>query len=134
METRMLAEADDPDSMTLAVRGRMKAGIELSIAEVNKLLPLWSGPPALDAARLEALGAHSFLDGAAREFTYNFKLKGRAGQAGMIWVVPTFRLFGLTLSAVAATDETGQVSATAEEDIQFPLPVAARLIGLKSAA
>ena len=35
---------------------------------------------------------------------------------------------------VNAADESGQVTSTAEEALQFPLPVAARLIGLKSAA
>jgi hypothetical protein len=134
MQTKILGEADDPESMTLAVKGRMKAGVELSIAELNKLIPLWGGAPVLDAARLEALSAKPFLEGAAREFKYGFKLKGRAGQAGMVWVIPVFKLFALTLSAVTAVDDAGQVNATAEEDIQFPLPVAARLIGLKSAA
>jgi hypothetical protein len=134
METKFLTEADDPERPTLSVHGRMKAGMEFSLAELNKLIALWNGPPPLDPAKLEALGARSFLHSAAREFKYNFKLKGRAGQAGMIWVVPIFRLFGLTLSAVVAADETGQVTTTSEEDVQFPLPVAARLIGLKSAA
>lgn len=134
METKILKEADDPESMTLGVRGRMKAGIELSLTELNKLIPLWSGPPMLDTAKLEALNARPFLNSAAREFKYNFKLKGRAGQAGMIWVIPVFKLFGLTFSTVAVADDTGQVTATSEEDVQFPLPVAARLIGLKSAA
>jgi hypothetical protein len=134
METRVLTEADDPDRPTLAVHGRMKAGMELSLAELNKLIPLWNGPPALDAEKLEALGARTFLDGGAAEFKYRFKLKGRAGQAGMIWVVPSFKLFGVTLSRVMGADDSGLVTATSEEDVQFPLPVAARLIGLKSAA
>jgi hypothetical protein len=133
METKMLKEADDPDNLTLNIRGRMKAGIELSLSELNKLIPLWNGLPVLDAARLEALSAHAFLAEATREFKYNFRLKGRAGQNGMIWVIPVFKLFGLTLSRASAADETGQVTATADEDVQFPLPVAARLIGLKSA-
>ena len=134
METKILKEAEDPDSTTQAVRGRMKGGIELSLAELNKLTTLWSGPPVLDRANLEALNAQPFLQSAARELKYNFKLRGRAGKAGMIWVIPTFRLFALTLSSITATDDTGQVTSTSETDVQFPLPVAARLIGLKSAA
>jgi hypothetical protein len=134
METKILQEVDDPESITLGVRGRMKAGIELSVVELNKLIPLWGASPVLEAAKLEALSARPFLDSAARELRYSFKLKGRAGEAGMIWVVPVFKLFGVTVSAVTAADDTGQVNATSEEDLQFPLPVAARLIGLKSAA
>jgi hypothetical protein len=134
METKLLTEADDPGRPTLSVHGRMKAGMELSLTELNKLTALWDGVPTLEAPKLDALRARSFLDDAAREFKYNFKLKGRAGQAGLIWVVPVFKLFGLTLSSVVAADDTGQVSATTEEDVQFPLPTSARLIGLKSDA
>lgn len=133
MQTRVLAEADDPQSGTLGVRGRMKAGIELSLAELNKLIPLWNGAPALDPSKLQALSAGPFLEQAARECKASFKLKGRAGEAGMVWVVPIFKLFGLTLSNVTAADDSGQVTAASDELVQFPLPVAARLIGLKSA-
>lgn len=134
METRLLTEADDPDRPTLNIRGRMKAGIEISIRELNKLLALWNGQSPLDPVKLEALGTRDFLDGAAREFKYNFKLKGRAGQAGMIWVVPVLKLHAVTLSSITAVNQNGQATATADETVQFPLPVAARLIGLKSAA
>ena len=133
MQTRVLAEADDEQSATLGVRGRMKAGIELSLAELNKLIPLWNGAPALDAGKLQALAARPFLAQSARECKASFKLKGRAGEAGMVWVVPVFKLFGLTLSNVTAADDSGQVTAASDEMVQFPLPVAARLIGLKSA-
>jgi hypothetical protein len=134
METRLLQEAVDPASLVRAVRGRMKAGIELSVTELNKLIPDWPGNQPLDAARLQALNSRPFLEGAARELKYQMRLKGRTGQAGMVWVIPTFKLFGVTLSAVTAADATGQVTATSDEVTPFPLPVAARLIGLKSAA
>jgi hypothetical protein len=134
METKLLQEAGDPDSVIHAVRGRMKAGIELSLADLNKIIPAWPGNSSLEPVKLEALNARPFLDDAARELTYHLRLKGRTGQGGMVWVIPTFKLFGVTLSAVAAADATGQVIATTDEVSPFPLPVAARLIGLKSAA
>ena len=40
METKLLQAKQDQDSLTQATEGRMKSGIELSIAELNKLLPL----------------------------------------------------------------------------------------------
>lgn len=129
-----MQDATDRDSLIQMVRGRMKAGIELSVAELNKLTPGWQGHTALDAAKLEALNSPVFLDEAAREMKSPLKLKGRAGQGGMVWAIPTFKLFGLTLSAVAGADSNGQVNATTDETVSFPLPVAARLIGLKSAA
>jgi hypothetical protein len=110
----------------------MKAGIELSIAELNKLLPLWDGAPALEPDKLEAFTTDTFAKNNAAEFIYNFKLKGRAGERGMIWVVPIFKLFDCTLNTIQKTDDTGQVVALAEEKVRFPAPVSARVIGLKS--
>ena len=110
----------------------MKAGIELSIPELNKLLPLWNGQAALDTQKLEALRNADFAKNNSGELLYNLKLKGRAAERGMIWIIPTFKLFECTLGTVARTDETGQVIATSDEKVHFPLPVSARVIGLKS--
>jgi hypothetical protein len=73
-----------------------------------------------------------FAKNNAAEFVYNLRLKGRAGERGMVWIAPVFKLFECTLSAVSKTDEAGQVVAMTEEKVHFPLPVAARVIGLKS--
>ncbi len=132
METRLLAEAPEPDALSAVTRGRMKAGIELSLTELNKLLPLWSGRTPLDAATLEALAAPALLADAAREAMCRLRLKGRAGQGGMVWLVPVLRLIGFSVSQVAASDERGQVSTTSDHPIAFPMPVAMRAIGLKS--
>ncbi len=131
MEPRLLQAARDPESLSEKTEGRMKAGIELSLAEVNKLQKLWNLEP-LDAARLEAFAAPGFAARHATEFVHRVRLKGKAGQRGLVWVVPVFRLFGFTLVGVARTDEGGQVVATREEATHFPLPVAARLIGLNA--
>jgi hypothetical protein len=50
----------------------------------------------------------------------------------MVWVIPTFKLFEFTLNTVSATNEAGQVTAVGEEKVRFPLPVSARVLGLKS--
>ena len=132
MQTKLLRGKQDPDSMAETVEGRMKAGIELSISELNKLLPLWNGQAVLDREKLEALQNVDFAKNNSGELLRNLKLKGRAAERGMIWIIPTFKLFECTLGAVGKTDETGQVIATAEEKVHFPLPVSARVIGLKS--
>jgi len=131
METKVLRGKPDEESLTETVDGRMKAGIELSIAELNKLLPLWNGV-ALDNEKLEALKTGDFAKNNSGEFIYNMKLKGRAAERGMVWVVPTFKLFECTLSTVSKTDEMGQVVSMNDEQVRFPLPVSARVIGLKS--
>jgi len=132
METKILRGEEDSESIFDRTEGRMKAGIELSITELNKLLPLWSGEQTLDAEKLSAFQTEAFARNNAGEFIFNPKLKGRAGERGMVWVVPTFKLFEFTLNTVSATNETGQVTAVGEEKIRFPLPVSARIIGLKS--
>ena len=45
--------------------------------------------------------------------------------------MPIFKLFDFTLNTVQTTDESGQVLTVGEEQVRFPLPVAARVIGLK---
>ena len=131
MATKVLKAKPDPESLTNTVEGRMKAGIELSVAEVNKLLSLWDAQP-LDAARLEALSTAAFAKANAGELVRNLKLRGRASERGLIWVIPTFKLFELTLGTAQTSDATGQIVAVSEETVRFPLPVSARIIGLKS--
>ena len=132
METKLLRGPADPESLTDTANGRMKAGIELSVSELNKLIPLWNDAPALDREHLEAFQTESFARDNSGEFVRNFKLKGKARERGMVWVVPIFKLFEFTLNAVQKTDDTGRVTAINEEKVHFPLPVSARLIGLKS--
>ena len=132
METRLLAGPEDPDGVKASVQGRMKAGIEVSIRELNKLLPSIDGQAELAAEKLEAFLQPSFAKEHSSEFIYHFKLKGKAGVRGMIWVIPIVRIFGFTLGRVGAADANGLVTQIAEETVRFPLPVAARSIGLTS--
>lgn len=132
METKMLRAATAADDLSAKTAGRMKAGIELSIAELNKLIPLWEGQSLLDPDKLEALRTEVVAQNAAGEFIYPLKMKGKASERGMVWVVPVFKLFDFTLSAGQKADETGQVVAASDEKVSFPLPVAARILGLKS--
>jgi hypothetical protein len=132
METKLLKAAADPESLSQRTAGRMKAGIELSLSELNKLLPLWSGQAVLEPAKLEALATAEFAKANAAELITTLKLSGRSGERGMVWAVPVFNLIECTLSSVSKTDDSGQVTALADETIRFPLPVSVRLIGLKS--
>ena len=133
METKILKAEADPDSLTEKTEGRMKAGIELSIGEMNKLCTLWDKQTVLPDAKLEALKSPEFAKKNAAELIYNLKIKGKAGQRGMIWVVPVLKLTSVVISKIKTTLPSGQISEVEEENIQFPLPVACRVIGLKSA-
>jgi hypothetical protein len=132
METRLKASPSDPDEIRLATRGRLKGGIELSLDEVNKLAGLFAGQAPLDADRLAGLRSHAVAHAESGELVARIKLKGRASERGMVWVVPVFRLAEFTLSAVRKTDDSGQVVAVADETVRCPVPVAARVLGLRS--
>jgi hypothetical protein len=133
MPTKMLKGPADKESLTEKLEGRMKAGMELSINELNKLCALWDKQPVLPDEKRDALKNVLFIKNNASEFIYNAKLKGKAGQRGMIWVSPVFKLFSCKLNKIKSTNESGQVTEVEEETVQFPLPVSARIIGLKSA-
>jgi hypothetical protein len=132
METRLKAEPVDPDDIRLKTSGRLKGGVELGLGEVNKLASLWNGQSPLDADHLSAFNAHAIMHGSSGEFISSIKLKGRANERGMVWVIPVFRLAEFTLSAVQKTDDSGQVVAVTNETVRLPIPVSARVLGLLS--
>jgi hypothetical protein len=132
METRINASPSDPDEIRLTTSGRLKGGIELSVDEVNKLAGLFGGQTPLDADRLAALRSHAVAHAESGEFIASIKLKGHANERGMVWVVPVFRLAEFTVSAIQKTDDSGQVVAVTNETVRCPIPVAARVLGLRS--
>lgn len=133
METRLKASPSDPDDIRVTTSGKLKGGIELSLDEVNKLASLWDGQSPLDTDRLAAFRSSAIAHGAGNgEFVSNLKLKGRATDRGMVWVVPVFRMAEFTLSGVQKTDDSGQVVAVSNETVRLPVPVAARVLGLRS--
>src|SRR5436853_7481632 len=111
----------------------MKAGIEISISELNKLCSLWDNQAPLGTDKLEAFKNDDFVKNNSFEFIYNYKLQGNAGVRGMIWVAPILKLVEFTLSKIKTTNESGLIMETEQEKVSYPLPVAARIIGLKSA-
>lgn len=132
MDTKILKAAGDPESLSERTEGRMKAGIELSISELNKLLPQWPGHEALDTTHLQALRTAKFVESNAGELVSRIKLKGSAGERGLVWVVPVFNLVQCTFSTAVKTDDNGQVCRLTDDVLSFPLPVATRVICLKS--
>lgn len=134
IETRLNLAPPDPDAIRLLASGRLKGGIELSFDEVNKLGEQLGRAAPLDPDRLAALRSHAVARAESGEIISSIKLKGRAKERGMVWVVPVFRLAEFTLSAVQKTDESGQVVAVADETVRYPVPVAARVLGLRSRA
>lgn len=134
MDTKILKAAPEPDALSDITAGRMKAGIELSIAELNKLLPQWPGHTPLDSDHLQALRTAQFASSNVAESVSRIKFKGQAGERGMVWVVPVFNLVPCTFSTASKIDDSGQITGLQDEVLGFPLPVASRVLSLKSHA
>ncbi|NLR77988.1 hypothetical protein [Chitinophaga eiseniae] len=130
--TKLSIDEKDKESLTDTTSGRMKAGIELSITELNKLLGGWDGNTPLENEQLSAIRNTGFAKSNTAEMIYNIKLRGRTYEQGMVWVVPVFRLFEITLGKVESLSPEGYVNQTTNTKVKFPLPVSVRILGLKS--
>jgi hypothetical protein len=132
METRFLGGDEGLSGVTARTQGRMKSGIELSVDELNKLAALWDGAQPLDEAHLAPLRGADVLRTSGGEIVQRVQLQGKAAERGLLWLVPVLSPVEFTLGAIQTADERGQVTAVAEEHVRLPLPVAVRVLGLKS--
>ena len=134
MESRLQQPAaDQPDEvLRVMTRGKLKSGLEISVAELNKLLPLWPGEQPLAPGDLAAFGVHGWLAGTGGDVITQVKMEGKRGTSGQLWVVPVPRLRSFSLSQVTDVDPTGQVTATTDRTVHFPVVESVRLLGLCS--
>jgi hypothetical protein len=133
MQTRLSSPPDSTtDDLRVQTSGKMKAGLECSIDELAKLSTLWDGEPALDADHVAAFRTAGFAEQAASDAVTAVKLEGPRDERGVVWVVPVLKLVDYTLGAVGATDEHGQVTDVKDEHAHLPLPVAIRVLSLRS--
>lgn len=132
METRLLKEPNDPEDISDRTHGRLKGGIELAIASLNELLPLWEGEAPLPPEQLRALNTASVALRNASELITQVRLSGKSGQRGILWALPTFQLVEFTLAEATTVDEGGRVTEVGDRVVRFPMPTAVRLIGLRS--
>jgi hypothetical protein len=130
--TKLSIDEKDKESLTDTTSGRMKAGIELSITELNKLLGGWDGNSPLPDEQLSAIRNTGFARSNTAEMIYNIKLRGRTYEQGMVWIVPVFRLFEITLGKVESLSPEGYVNQATSTKVKFPLPVSVRILGIKS--
>jgi len=133
MQTR--ADLRPPEGgMRALTNGRLKAGIEVGVHELNGLLPLWEGVQPLAPSVLEAFTAPSWMATQGGDATVNVRFEGRRRTRGVVWAVPVIGLRTFTLSSAAEVDPHGQILATADEEVRFPVIEAVRVLGLASSA
>lgn len=131
METRFKAAKADPDNDYAMTQGRLKGGIELTVPQLSALRGLWD-MPELPSEHVAALGDAAFLARTGGEAVRRIDMKGRSGERGLVWMIPTFRLVDVQLSRVKDRGVAGDVVAVEDETVQLPLPVALRVLAMKS--
>jgi hypothetical protein len=131
-ETKFAVDPKDKESLSDVTTGKMKAGIELSLTEVNKLMDGWEGAKPLDEDTLDALRCSDFARTNAAELVCNVKLKGRSYENGVFWAIPVFKMYEITLGKVESVNDYGYVKYISATKVRFPLPVSVRILGLKS--
>lgn len=112
------------------IEGRMKSGLRLSLAALNALLPQISSHPALDAARLAALGTPAALAAFGRAARSKAEFHGAEGDSVALWVYPEMRLQPVVLLRSSAANDDGVVQELVEETVYFPVPAMCHFVGV----
>ncbi len=131
METRLQQEPVE-QGLRAQTTGRLKSGLEVSVQELNKLLPLWPGQQPLSDADLAAFAVCGWLAGQGGDAVTQVRMEGKRGTRGLLWVVPVLRLRAFTLSSATDVDPYGQLVGTQDRVVQFPVVESIRVIGLAS--
>lgn len=131
METR-LQEDPAQEGLRAQTRGRIKSGLEVSVSELNKLLPLWPGEQPLAVDDLAAFSARGWLAGQGGDAVAQVRMEGKRGTRGLLWAVPVVRLRTFTLAQATEVDPYGQAVATQDRSVHFPVVESVRLLGLAS--
>lgn len=129
MQTRVRQEPSEQGARAQTT-GRIKSGIEVSVTEMNKLLPMWAGEQPLSDNDLAAFTARTWLAGQGGDAVTQLRMEGRRGTRGVLWVVPVLRLRAFTLATVSDVDPYGQLVTTHDRVVHFPVIESVRVIGL----
>jgi hypothetical protein len=109
--------------------GKLKSGMELSPDALNRLLPQISTNPPLEPMDLAALrndDFHARYNVAGRT---GMELGAMPGDSAALFVYPEFNLHRVVLQKAKDVDEaTGQVLATEEKTVVFPLVSAIHMV------
>lgn len=132
MTTRTLLEDPRPNGLRVEAAGRMKGGMEASINELNRLLPLWPGQTELSAEELAPFAAPSWIAAQGGDAVLSARFDGRKGTQGQLWAIPIVSLRSFAITSPTEIDPFGQVIATTTSNTSFPTIEAVRLIGLVS--
>ena len=133
IETRLQVDKDqEADQTRLKIIGKMKSGLEVSPVGLNNILPAIGNYPSLSTEQLKALMTDELEIQMNQESNLRIELKGRKDERGVIWVYPEVTIYEIILSKISATNESGQVISTMDENVFFPGISSFHFIGAKT--
>ena len=129
METRLSASPPE-DGLRQTTAGRMKSGLEVVTAELNKLATLWPGQQPVDAEALTAFSSPAWLASQGGDAVHQVRFDGRRGTRGLLWAVPVPTVRAFDIARPQEVDAQGQVLSTTSEQVRFPVIESVRFLGL----
>jgi hypothetical protein len=128
IETRASLTADGKK-----LGGKLKSGLELSPAALNRLLTDLDGTATpLEDAQVAALTGPDFAERFQQSARYQAQMRGRWGDHASLWVYPEFKIQHITLQQATNVDEHGQVLELQPYEVRFPVPALLHFIGVRS--
>lgn len=110
----------------------MKTGMKISIADLNKLIPLISKNSILQENQLNAISSPEFLSSYNTLAQDIIQMNGFENEIAMLWSFPELSMHELLLKKIIKTNEYGMVTEMADELVKFPLPTSLYFIGTKN--
>ncbi len=132
IETRMFMEPPDPAAITEQTKGRMKSGMELSLNELNRLVPVLCGQAPLTFEELAALKSSELRNRFDLEATSRLRATGKRATAGTVWVFPEFTTREITLAEAGELTDDGAIVSLRQRIVRFPFPSSVHFVTLRS--
>jgi hypothetical protein len=136
LETRKKMVSDsatekDQSEHRRKISGKIKSGMEISLAAYNELLALHQLTP-LTPAQLSAFLGQEFMKEAAIAARASVDFKGRKGETVALWTYPEGNIQSYIISKATTVDPSGMITAAQEEEVFFPKFSTVHFIGTKS--
>jgi len=125
------AKGAERDDYRRKIAGKLKSGMELSIAACNELLTQHQ-LNALAPSQLSAFLGKDFVRETSLAARVSIDFKGKRGETATLWTYPEGNFQSYVLSKVNAVDPSGMVKAVEEEEVFFPRFSNVHFIGTKT--
>ncbi len=125
------AREDEGSDYRRKISGKLKSGMEVSLAAYNELLTLHQLPP-LNGSQLGAFSGQDFAKESSVAARVSVDFRGRKGETVTLWTYPEGNIQSYILGKAASVDPSGMVTALQEEEVYFPKFSTVHFIGTKS--